>query len=315
MVDLRIILPDGFLDEEVRCGYAVTKNMKEVWAVELDLLYVLDCVCKKYNIKYWADGGTMLGAIRHKGFIPWDDDIDIIMTRDNYDRLCEVGKKEFTEPYFFQTEYTDPGSLRGHAQLRNSNTSGILESEYKYSYSFNQGIFIDIFPLDFIPDNEDEKRIYIKKVESLMKRAQRTAIFQNRYIPYRRNFLKKMLNFTVIKFIHFFNRKKKEINPYFIEFEDTVKANNSTKTNTLGKLFFCPINEKSIWRSEWFKETIYVPFEMLTIPVSAEYDMIMTKFFGDWRTPSHNSNAHGNVLFDADKPYSFYIKHGYALEK
>lgn len=310
MVDLRITLPDGFLDEEVRCGYTVTKNMKEIWAVELDLLYVLDCVCKKYNIEYWADGGTMLGAIRHQGFIPWDDDIDIIMTRDNYDRLCGVGEKEFTEPYFFQTEYTDPGSLRGHAQLRNSNTSGILESEYKYSYSFNQGIFIDIFPLDFIPDNEDEKRIYIKKVESLMKRAQRTAIFQNRYLPYRRNFLKKLLNFTVIKLIHFLNREKKETNPYFIEFEDTVKANNNTETNTLGKLFFCPINEKSIWKSEWFKKTIYVPFEMLTIPVSAEYDMIMTKFFGDWRTPGHNSNAHGDVLFDVDKPYSFYIKHG-----
>ena len=119
MVDLNIVLPDGFLNEEVRCGYTVTKQMKEVWAVELDMLEKLLSVCKKHDIKIFASGGTMLGAVRHQGFIPWDDDIDMMMFRDDYEKLCKVAQEEFEYPYFFQTEYTDVGSLRGHAQLRN----------------------------------------------------------------------------------------------------------------------------------------------------------------------------------------------------
>ena len=102
MVNLKIQLPEGFLNEEVRCGYVVTHEMKKAWAVMLDLLAELDRVCKKNNIKYYANGGTMLGAVRHKGFIPWDDDIDVMMFREDYDRLMEIGPKEFTYPYFFQ---------------------------------------------------------------------------------------------------------------------------------------------------------------------------------------------------------------------
>ena len=150
MVDLNIVLPDGFLNEEVRCGYTVTKQMKEVWAVELDMLEKLLSVCKKHDIKIFASGGTMLGAVRHQGFIPWDDDIDMMMFRDDYEKLCKVAQEEFEYPYFFQTEYTDVGSLRGHAQLRNSATTGILAGERNQKYSFNQGIFLDIFPLDNI---------------------------------------------------------------------------------------------------------------------------------------------------------------------
>ena len=129
MVSLNIKLPENFLDEEIRDDYVVSSQMKQVWAVELDLLNKILEVCKKYNIKIIASGGTLLGAVRHKGFIPWDDDIDLMMMRDQYDKLCDVAEKEFTYPYFFQTEYTDPGSMRGHAQLRNSQTTGILNVE------------------------------------------------------------------------------------------------------------------------------------------------------------------------------------------
>ena len=129
MVDLKIDIPAGFLQEEVRCGHNVTTQMKEIWAVELDLLAEFQRVCNKYHLKYYASGGTLLGAVRHNGFIPWDDDLDIEMFREDYNRLCEIGPKEFKKPYVFQNEYTESGSLRGFSKLRNSQTTAMFEHE------------------------------------------------------------------------------------------------------------------------------------------------------------------------------------------
>lgn len=129
MVGLKIKLPKHFLEGETRCGYYISPEMKKVWAIELDLLAEFMRICDIHHLKYWADGGTLLGAVRHKGFIPWDDDIDIIMMRDDFDKLCKFGPQEFKYPYFFQTEETDPGSARGHVQIRNSETTGMLKSE------------------------------------------------------------------------------------------------------------------------------------------------------------------------------------------
>ena len=172
MVDLKLQLPDGFLNEEVRCGYTVTKQRKEVWAVELDLLQEFMRVCNKYGLKYCADGGTLLGAIRHHGFIPWDDDLDIAMLRSDFEKLNEVAPAEFKKPYFWQTEETDKGSARGHAQLRNSDTTGIIKTEYERqrNNNFNQGIFIDIFPFDTVVDDEEKLAEQdLKRMELLTK--------------------------------------------------------------------------------------------------------------------------------------------------
>ena len=172
MVDLKIQLPDGFLDEEVRCGYTVTRQRKEVWAVELDLMQEFKRVCNKYNLRYCADGGTLLGAIRHHGFIPWDDDLDIAMLRNDFEKLNEVGPTEFKKPYFWQTEETDRGSARGHAQLRNSDTAGIIKTEYERqrNNNFNQGIFIDIFPFDTVIDDKEKlAKQDLKRIELFTK--------------------------------------------------------------------------------------------------------------------------------------------------
>ena len=161
MVDLKIQLPEGFLDEEVRCGYLVNHEMKKAWAVMLDLLAEFDRVCKKHNIRYFASGGTMLGAVRHKGFIPWDDDIDVMMERTDYEKLCKVGPSEFKHPYFLQNKYTDPECPDIMSKLRNSETTAFFGVEEHGFMKYNKGIFMDIFPLDKIPDNiEIQKQFY-----------------------------------------------------------------------------------------------------------------------------------------------------------
>ena len=155
------------LDEELKDGFLITKERKEIWQVELDLLNKLYEVCKKNNIKFYADAGTLLGAVRHKGFIPWDDDMDVAMFREDYEKLIGIAKKgEFEEPYFLQSAYTEKGYARGHAQLRNSNTTAIIKSE-KDICKFNQGIFIDIFVLDGVSQDKEFLSKQKKKVEFL----------------------------------------------------------------------------------------------------------------------------------------------------
>ena len=117
----------------------------------LEMAKVFHKFCQENDIKYYMLGGTMLGAIRHKGFIPWDDDIDFIMMRKDYDKLVKIASEEFKGPYFFQCTYTDDGYYCGHGQIRNVETAAIGRSELGKKYC--RGIDIDIFVLDGFIEN------------------------------------------------------------------------------------------------------------------------------------------------------------------
>lgn len=147
--------------KEIRRGYEILPEMKKVWSVEIELLRKLLDVCKRYNLKIFAEGGTLLGAIREHGFIPWDDDIDMAMPREDYDKLRELASAEFKSPYFFQCGYTDIFP-NGITRLRKDGTAAIT---YKSIYDrCHQGIFIDIFPLDSIPDEKSECERFVKEI-------------------------------------------------------------------------------------------------------------------------------------------------------
>ena len=138
MVDLKITLPKHFLEGETRIGYYIAPEMKKVWAVELDLLNEFARVCAKHKL--------------HHGFIPWDDDIDVVMPRIDYEKLCNLAVDEFTQPYFLQNEDSDPLFGKVFSKLVNLKTT-CLEYSDKDSPS-KHCIFIDIFPYDHIPDGD-----------------------------------------------------------------------------------------------------------------------------------------------------------------
>ena len=303
MVDLNIDLPNGFLDEEVRCGYTVTRQMKEVWAIELDMLVKILSVCKKYGIKMFANGGTAIGAVRHAGFIPWDDDIDLELDRENYNKLCEIGPKEFTYPYFFQTEYTDPGSLRGHIQIRRTDTTGILKNE-KNKRFFNQGIFVDIFPYDKIPDDTDDEICYRKKVDDLKYKAYKRNLNLNEYMQ-STSFIK-----TCAKIVYFFICRpfEKSSIEYYQEMENVASSYNDKIVKRMSAVTLNPLSDRLARTCDTFDNAIYFDFEFIKIPVSDKYNTVLHHTYGNYMEFVKEQSCHGDVLFDTCKPYTEYIE-------
>ena len=141
------VIKDLYKDE-LRSNFLVTADRKKVWQAELNILRELDRICRKHGIRYFADYGTLLGAVRHQGFVPWDDDIDVVMLRPEYERFKQVAAIEIREPLFFQNTYTD-GFVTGFSKIRDSRTSAVEFPDYD---GMHQGIFVDIFPLDDVPD-------------------------------------------------------------------------------------------------------------------------------------------------------------------
>lgn len=288
-------LDKEFYREEERCGFTVSAEMKKVWAVELDLVEKFQQVCDAHGLRYFACGGTLLGAIRHKGFIPWDDDIDLMMPREDYEKLGEIAAAEFTPPYFYQTTYTDKKYARGHAQLRNSNTTGILKNEFRRC-SFNQGIFVDIFPYDRIPDDE--------KAFAAMKR--KLFVYDkllNVGIRYAGNPVKSPLR-NVAHAIG-------SLIPYRPVFRQLEKAcrryNGAPDAARVGLISFRPKDDKLVFYGEDFDEAVRVPFENLSLPVPANYDRVLRTQYGDYMVMKKVNSFHSGVIFDTERSYEDYL--------
>lgn len=147
------VFDETFLREEVRCGFKVTAERKNLWMVILDILLEFDKVCRKHNLHYFLDSGTLLGAVRHKGFIPWDDDIDVAMPREDYEKLITLSY-EFEEPYLLQYPKEGSDYWYSFVKVRNINTT-FAPKAFMYN-AFNQGCFIDVFPYDEFGLEESE---------------------------------------------------------------------------------------------------------------------------------------------------------------
>lgn len=116
----------------------------------LGILEEIDRICQTHNIRYWIEGGTLLGAMRHKGFIPWDDDLDVSMMRSDYNRFIEVAPSELPETMFLQTQHSDPGISFRACKIRDLN-SYIADADDNNGQAYQKGIFVDVFPYDGAP--------------------------------------------------------------------------------------------------------------------------------------------------------------------
>lgn len=303
---IKLELDDSFYDEEERCDYIVSSKVKRVWAVELDLLNELINVCNKYDIKLSVYAGTLLGAVRHKGFIPWDDDIDVCLTRSEYEKLLKVAPIEFKEPYFFQTALTDKRYFFGYARLRNSYTTGHIYDHNAANY--NQGIFIDIFVLDgyvhnpFLLKCQLAERFFATLLISSYKNEYRG---NNKMLLLIRQLIGKILHNTYCKVISYEKT---------VSFFDKVLSQYNKRCERVSMLTHSMYFITRYWCFALdLNEVEYLPFETITVPVPKNYKEILTNTYGNYMEypPVEKRGAWHNdmILFDPDHGYKDFFKY------
>ena len=296
MVDLNLRLPDSFFLAEKRDGYLVKAEIKALWAVQLDLLCEFDRVCKKYHLKYILDFGTLLGAVRHHGFIPWDDDLDVSMLREDYDKLMEIGPKEFSHPYFLQNFQTDLDYDIPVAKLRRSDTTFIEPENIKHRSKYNLGIFIDIFVWDNIPSND---KSFVDAINQETYDA-----FLHMYVLSHRPSLHDgiKLPLTTIRFLFYKMRYGSAIDEY-----KRLKALSTQyeKSDYVADLMYY----KSECRlRQWHEETGEIAFEGMMFPAPIDYDKLLRNCYGDYMKPVQCGSEHQIVCFDSKRPYGDVLK-------
>lgn len=292
------VFDEEFCKEEVRWDYKITTQMKKVWAIEIDIALELERVCKKHGLKYVAAYGTMLGAVRHKGYIPWDDDLDFYMPRPDYEILKKVGPEEFKEPYFYQNTHTDT-IICSFSKIKRTDTTAIEFPDKEPSY--NQGIFVDIFPIDDFTDGSEEKNmIYLfqRDIWTIITKPilGHCEVYQPEKNPYKftldRDIVVDLMKLSRPEQLEEFEKLCNSYygtSPYCGNIMNEFRANNQ------------------IYKSKWFDNIIMMPFENIEIPVSADYDEFLTLLYKDYMTPVKGGSCHEGIFLDPDHPYIDYM--------
>ncbi|KMK78304.1 LicD family protein [Alkalihalobacillus pseudalcaliphilus] len=254
-------------------------EIKEVQKVQLEILLEFDRICKKHNIKYQLFAGTLLGAIRHKGFIPWDDDIDICLLREDYDKFLSVCDNELDTRYFMQTYKTDKRYFKQSGKLRKNGTV-CLQEVYK-EFDMHHGVSISLMPLDNVKPNTVigtiQRKLYqfmfsflIKLNGSrVFKRCINRKSYVERVVRIILYLLSKVIPKSVTDNLHtkvacLFNDK----NTKYI----THLTNGATK-----KRYYAYMMER-----EEFYNVILGEFEGMEFPIPRNYDKVLRNLYGDY---------------------------------
>lgn len=285
-----------FYREEVRCGFPVTEKMKRVWAVQLSMLDEVERICRKYGLRYFADSGTLIGAVRDKGYIPWDDDIDLAMLREDYERFVKVAPRELGEGLKLQTVYTEENYLRGHAQIRDGRTTGYNEEDARAGY--NCGIFIDIFPLDGMPDGKLAARLWAFQVRLCWM----VLYTWYRYDYYEKKTLAGRLLYEFGRLLHIPMRRA------YRRYEMVCARYKGKHTKRVCDTVFISQLAKNTWERKWFEDVVYLPFENRQIPAPVGYDGRLRAEYGEYWKPAKAPTMHGGLVLDPEVPYEEYLK-------
>lgn len=275
--------------------------MTEVQEVILDIFKCAADICERHQIPYFAIGGTCLGAVRHKGFIPWDDDLDIAIPIQDFDRFWEAAEKELPPHYKTYTSKNVRTYDKIFGKIHNVNTAYIEKKEVGY-YKAYKGIFIDIMPISAIPDPPEEREEFYTRVLDL-KRLNYWRRFPYKVVASKRK--KTKLKWLLMRAAG----PVIKVDHYSEKWFDLLRSYPFGSTSLTGYTWSKNIR-KHTFPAELFNETIELPFEDTTIKCPVRYKEYLALQFGDdymELPPEEKRASHRTEVVDTQKSYKQYI--------
>ena len=265
-------------------------EMSKRWnRIITDVLRFYIGLCKKHNLCYFIAYGSAIGAARHHGIIPWDDDIDVVMPRPDYERFLEICKTEDLGDYELMTPYNTPHYSLPFAKLCNKNTT-LLESN---DFRCILGLYIDIFVYDGMVDNKavsDELRRQYVKYWNRFTVASSYYSWEHIKEELRRGRYKELAHYFLLSLNREGNRRK-----FLKKMHDITHAYDYEKTDLIVK--YPPgYGEREVIPKAWVEESVELPFEDTHVAIQKDYEKVLNHYFGDYKQLPPEEERHTTHL-------------------
>jgi len=272
-------------------------NLRKLQLLELDILKQVIEICKRHGLRYYLLGGTFLGAVRHQGFIPWDDDIDIGMPRNDFERFCKLAEEELSAPFGFVSYKNNEEHIYFHPRVYNFNSRVIDRSgvEEKETHAW-----IDVFPLDGMPGNK-----VIRKLHGFRLLFWRLLFMYSQFDKIVNVKLKNRVWYErvliaigkVIKFDKILNTHK------IMDKIDRTMQKYDYETSTYVGNFMGAYKMREVFPKKYYEETAEYLFEEILCPAPKNYDAVLSQMYGDYMTPPERAvqNKHSTEVIEAEK--------------
>lgn len=276
---------EKYFEGEERDGFFIEEMMKRAWAAQMKVLEEIGRVCEKYQLTYFADCGTLLGAVRHHGFVPWDDDIDIAMKPGDYRRFLEVAPAELPESFKVLSLYTHDEYNEIFARVVNSNKINASPEWLKEWYGCPFAVGVDIFPLNYMPTDEEELQIQ-KDLYVIVKNAKAVCGKHTEVTEKLLQSVEELCGVTLNR-AGDLERQLTQLMEGIRTMYDEEARGDITKLDTFSRKPFCRIPKEA------FERTIPMEFEEIEIPVPVGWDMVLRAEYGeDYMTPVRGGQKH-----------------------
>lgn len=278
-------------------------QLQQIKKLETAMLSAFMDICRELKLRYYLVGGTLLGAVRHQGFIPWDDDIDVAMPREDYEIFLREGQKYLPDHLFLQCLATEPAYGANFAKIRDTRTTFVEYSVRKFPIC--HGVYIDVFPLDFYPDDPGEQK-KMDFQQTLFRRRTRAAVDvppQARHkLPVEMG-LRAVSAMTVLRYPSY--RKA---------LEAREKLHTGVKNGEMWANYCGAWGKREIMPAKWFGEGTIVRFEGMDAVAPACPHEYLTHLYGDYMQlpPVEKRVGHHYAEFiDLDMPSGEYLRNHY----
>lgn len=278
-----IKIDDSYLEDEIRDGFYIPSMTKRTWAMELTVLDLIDSICSKHNITYFADWGTYLGAIRHKGFVPWDDDLDICMHRNELNKFLAVAKEELPEGYSVMSFHNNDYSWKFIYNIVPNDHMCFTPEYLKSHYSFPYIVAIDIFIIDNVSDDDSIEQSRNEQVKRLLNEADKISLSEQSEPD-----------------------KLNKMRALYDEAEKLLHLENENDTKRVVQKVPWGVYHNRTYDKSDFINAVRVPFEMTSVPVPLCFNKILSSKYGNFMNIVFGGGGHN---------YPYYIGQKKALKE